>query len=79
MHIPDGFIDLPTAADIAGVSPPFGLDGLSFLPALLGHEQKPHEFFCWKRPFDQERTVALPALLLTLMRLLTRARLVMKL
>ena len=49
---------LPTAAEIAGVTPPPGLDGVSFLPALLGQEQKPHQFLYWEAPFGQKRSVA---------------------
>ncbi len=40
---------LPTAADIAGVKPPQGIDGISVLPALLGQPQKQqHEFLYWE-------------------------------
>ena len=47
---------LPTAADLAGVQPPSGLDGVSVRPALEGKRQKPHEFFYWEfheRGFDR--------------------------
>jgi arylsulfatase A-like enzyme len=37
-----------TAADLADVTRPEDLDGLSILPTLLGKEQKPHEFFYWE-------------------------------
>jgi arylsulfatase A-like enzyme len=30
---------MPTAADLAGVRPPDGIDGVSVLPTLTGHEQ----------------------------------------
>ena len=44
-----GFWDfLPTAADIAGVASPKGLDGVSVLPTLLGKKQKPEEFMYWE-------------------------------
>jgi arylsulfatase A len=49
---------LPTAAEIAGVTPPPGLDGISFVPALLGREQKAHDFLYWEMPYGQKRSVA---------------------
>jgi arylsulfatase A-like enzyme len=40
---------LPTAAAIAGVRPPSGLDGISFLPTLLGEKQtNQHEYLYWE-------------------------------
>ena len=39
---------LPTAAEIAGVAAPGKIDGISFLPALLGRPQKTHEFMYWE-------------------------------
>ncbi|UCH64009.1 MAG: arylsulfatase [Fidelibacterota bacterium] len=39
---------MPTACEIAGVRPPEGIDGLSYLPVLLGGEQKEHEFLYWE-------------------------------
>jgi arylsulfatase A len=47
---------LPTLADVAGVSAPSSVDGISMLPALLGKKQKNHEFLYWEfheRGFDQ--------------------------
>jgi arylsulfatase A-like enzyme len=47
---------LPTAAELAGVPAPAGLDGQSIVPVLLGKQQKPHEYFYWEfheRGFDQ--------------------------
>jgi len=41
---------LPTAADLAGVKPPQGIDGISMLPALLGKPQPGHEFLYWEFP-----------------------------
>lgn len=40
---------LPTACEVAGVDAPGAIDGLSFLPELLGRsaEQKKHEYFYW--------------------------------
>ncbi|KAA5546146.1 arylsulfatase [Roseiconus nitratireducens] len=39
----------PTACDVAGIDPPTGLDGLSYLPTLLGNTdaQKEHEYLYW--------------------------------
>jgi arylsulfatase A-like enzyme len=39
---------LPTAAELAGVEPPTGLDGISMVPALLGQPRKDHEFLYWE-------------------------------
>ena len=40
---------LPTAAEIAGVNVPGSIDGISYLPALLGKEQqKKHEYLYWE-------------------------------
>ena len=39
---------LPTFAEIAGAEVPQGIDGISFLPSLLGKEQKKHEFLYWE-------------------------------
>ena len=38
------------AAEIAGVTPPKGLDGISFLPAILGRakQQKQHDYVYWE-------------------------------
>ena len=47
---------LPTAAELAGVKAPEGLDGVSVVPALSGKEQKPHDYLYWEffeRGFDQ--------------------------
>ena len=44
---PSGFYDfLPTACELAGISPPEGIDGLSYLPTLLGQfdQQQKHEY-----------------------------------
>ena len=43
---------MPTMAEIAGVKPPKGIDGISFLPTLLGRpkEQKKHEYLFWDYP-----------------------------
>jgi arylsulfatase A-like enzyme len=41
---------LPTLADLAGANAPEGLDGISFLPALLGEgfRQREHEYLYWE-------------------------------
>lgn len=39
---------LPTAAELAGVEPPPGIDGRSIVPTLLGNKQKPAEFLYWE-------------------------------
>ncbi len=40
---------MPTCAEIAGIDPPAGIDGISYLPALFGHmdKQTPHKFLYW--------------------------------
>ena len=39
---------LPTVAEVAGMTPPSGLDGISMLPAILGRSQRNHEYFYWE-------------------------------
>lgn len=39
---------LPTAVEIAGGTPPRQTDGISFLPTLLGKEQRRHEYLYWE-------------------------------
>ncbi len=39
---------LPTACEIAGVSTPQGVDGISYLPTLLGKPQKTHDRLYWE-------------------------------
>lgn len=47
-HI-SAFWDLyPTLCDLAGLSIEPGLDGISFLPTLLGEEQAAHEYLYWE-------------------------------
>jgi len=47
---PTAFWDfLPTAADLAGVSPPPAIDGISIVPTLLGQPQKPREYLYWEQ------------------------------
>lgn len=47
-HISAFWDVMPTVADIAGINTPAGLDGISFLPALLNKEQKEHDFLYWE-------------------------------
>lgn len=47
---PSAFWDfLPTACEVAGIEPPGDIDGISYLPELLGRTeaQKKHEYFYW--------------------------------
>ncbi len=40
---------MPTFAELAGVEPPTDIDGISFLPALLGRSgQQQHEYLYWE-------------------------------
>jgi len=42
---------LPTLCELAGQQPSAGIDGISFVPTLLGRgEQKPHDFLYWEFP-----------------------------
>ena len=44
---------LPTLCDIAGIEPPRDIDGISFVPVLLGKEnlqKTDHEFLYWEYP-----------------------------
>ena len=46
-----GFWDiLPTLAQIAGAFPPSRIDGISFVPTLLGQAQRSHEYLYWELP-----------------------------
>ncbi len=46
---------LPTAAELAGVEPPEGIDGISMLPVLTGRpqDQKQHEYLYWENAHVQ--------------------------
>jgi arylsulfatase A-like enzyme len=49
-NLPSAFWDfLPTACEIAAVEPPKKIDGISYLPTLLGEaaRQKKHEYLYW--------------------------------
>jgi arylsulfatase A-like enzyme len=47
-HISAFWDVLPTFAEVAGVRPPGGLDGISFLPSLLDREQPKHAYLYWE-------------------------------
>lgn len=56
-HIKDGtrtdhitaFWDvMPTIADVTGIKTPSGIDGISFLPTLLGEKQTQHDYLYWE-------------------------------
>lgn len=47
-HISAFWDFLPTACEIAEIDPPPGIDGISYLPALLGHPQTEHEYLYWE-------------------------------
>ncbi|MBS0010990.1 MAG: sulfatase-like hydrolase/transferase, partial [Bacteroidales bacterium] len=45
---------MPTLAEIAGVRPPEDIDGISFLPALIGErDQLQHDYLYWEFPAYQ--------------------------
>lgn len=41
---------LPTLAELAGAETPEDLDGISFLPSLVGENQTPHDYLYWEFP-----------------------------
>jgi arylsulfatase A-like enzyme len=46
---PSAFWDfLPTACELAGIEPPTDIDGISYLPSLLGKEQPQHDYLYWQ-------------------------------
>jgi len=49
-HISAFYDVMPTLAELTGTEPPEGIDGVSFLPTLLGRpeEQKQHEYLYWE-------------------------------
>lgn len=47
----------PTACDLMGVKPPEGLDGISYLPVLLGKDQPRHEYLYWEFKAQHEQAV----------------------
>ncbi|CAN5914681.1 arylsulfatase [soil metagenome] len=46
---------LPTACELAGVTPPPSIDGISYLPTLLGKKQLTHDFLYWEYYTDNSR------------------------
>ncbi len=49
-HISVFYDVLPTLCDIAGIEKPKDVDGISFLPTLLGEKQKKHGYLYWEYP-----------------------------
>ncbi|AQT67342.1 Arylsulfatase [Anaerohalosphaera lusitana] len=49
-HISAFWDILPTCAQLAGVDAPPNIDGLSFVPELIGKPQKKHEYLYWEFP-----------------------------
>ena len=47
-HISAHWDLFPTFCELAGTETPRNLDGISFLPALLGKKQKQHEYVYWE-------------------------------
>lgn len=45
---------LPTVCEITGVPTPEGIDGISFLPELIGKKQKEHDYLYWE--FHERKT-----------------------
>ena len=39
---------LPTVCEIAEIDPPPGIDGISYLPALMGQKQTEHDYLYWE-------------------------------
>lgn len=49
-HVSVFYDVMPTLAEIAGVAETYDSDGVSFLPTLLGEDQKEHEYLYWEFP-----------------------------
>jgi len=47
-HVSANWDFFPTALEIAGIDDGCGCDGISYLPALLGRRQTPHDFLYWE-------------------------------
>lgn len=47
-HVAAAWDLLPTFTELAGIELPAGIDGVSFVPELLGKEQPEHEFLYWE-------------------------------
>ena len=39
---------MPTAAELAGLTPPENIDGISIVPELMGQPQTPHDYLYWE-------------------------------
>jgi arylsulfatase len=52
---------LPTLVELAGGTPPDGIDGINFLPELTGHGEQPeHEYLYWEFPsYGRQQAVRL--------------------
>lgn len=48
---------MPTASELAGIQPPQNIDGISYLPILLGKQQPVHEYLFWKSSEGGKGTV----------------------
>ncbi|HRJ20748.1 MAG TPA: DUF4976 domain-containing protein [Bryobacteraceae bacterium] len=46
---------LPTAAELAGLPIPKGIDGISLAPTLLGQSRRQHEYLYWDYGHGRER------------------------
>ncbi|MCF8226370.1 MAG: arylsulfatase [Bacteroidales bacterium] len=49
-HISAFWDFLPTACELAGTGIPEDMDGISYVPALLGKRQRAHDFLYWESP-----------------------------
>lgn len=49
-HISAFYDVLPTLCEAAGIEQPDNIDGISFLPTLLGREQAGHDYLYWEFP-----------------------------
>jgi arylsulfatase A-like enzyme len=47
-HLSANWDFLPTCAGLAALPEPEGIDGISFLPVLLGQKQKAHSYLYWE-------------------------------
>ena len=47
-HISAFWDFLPTACDLAGIEPSENIDGISYLPTLLGQNQEEHDYLYWE-------------------------------
>ncbi len=47
-HISAFWDVMPTVAEMAGVDAPKNIDGISFLPTLLGENQREHDYLYWE-------------------------------